>query len=85
MTPDTDFSALRELCISSITEIKDFPLCVSSTTEIKDFLSHLYLTYPEILQTFEIRSFFFEKRLLSHVWAGPKVTKSYASIRFVTF
>ena len=33
------------LCISSTTEIEDFPLCVNSTTEIKDFLSHLCLTY----------------------------------------
>ena len=33
------------LRISSMTEIKDFPLCVNSATEIRDFLPHLYLTY----------------------------------------
>ena len=38
----------------------------------------------EILKTFEIRSFFKEKRLLSHVLAGPIVIKMYASIHFMT-
>jgi hypothetical protein len=32
-----------------------------------------------ILQTFVIRSFFFEKWLLTHVCAGPKVKTSLAS------
>ena len=39
------------------------------TPMIPDFYS---LRAPEILKTFEIRSFFYEKWLLSHVLAGHK-------------
>ena len=64
-----------------MTEIKDFPLCVSSITEIEDFLSHLYLTYPAMLQTFGSPRRF--TSLHPHVWAFAKVTSQLEQARLV--
>ena len=52
------------------------------TPIIPDFSA---LRAPEILKTFEIRSFFYEKWLLSHVLAGPKVILFHASMKRMTF
>ena len=69
------------LCISSITEIKDFPLCVNSATEIRDFLPHLYLTYLAMLQTFGFPRCF--ASLHPHVWAFAKVYAQLERARLV--
>ena len=40
---------------------------------------------PEILKTFEIRSFFYEKWLLSHVLWVPKVMHFHVNMKCMTF
>lgn len=49
---------------------------------IHGFLRTLCSRNPK---TFEIRSFFCEKWLLSHVFAGPKVMYFHASMKYMTF
>ena len=48
------------------------------------FVDFFVLCTPKITQTFEIRSFFYKKWLLSHVLAVLIDTNTYASIRFVS-
>ncbi len=50
-----------------------------------DTTDFFVLRTPEILKTFEIRSFFFEKWLLSHVFSVPKVRNRNTSVPFLTF